>query len=29
VNFNEAGDDGVAIASAGLYTNHLHLASDR
>jgi len=26
---NEAGDDGVAVASAGPYTNHLHLTPDR
>jgi len=26
---SEAGDDGVAVASAGPYTNHLHLASGR
>jgi len=29
LNFNEAADDGVAVASAGPYTNHLHLAPDR
>jgi len=28
-DFNEARDDGVAEASAGLYANHLHLAPDR
>jgi len=27
--FNAARDDGVAMASAGPYANHLHLASDR
>ena len=26
---NEAGDDGVAVASAGPYANHLHLALER
>jgi len=26
VDFNEAGDDWVAVASAGPYANHLHLA---
>jgi len=26
---NEARDDGVAVASAGLYANHLHFAPDR
>ena len=26
---NEARDDGVAVASAGPYANHLHLAADR
>ena len=26
---NEARDDGVAVASAGPYANHLHLTSDR
>ena len=26
---NEARDDGVAVASAGPYVNHLHLAADR
>ena len=29
LDFNEARDDGVALASAGPYTNHLHLAADR
>jgi len=29
LDFNEARDDGVAVASAGLYANHLHLALDR
>jgi len=28
LNFNEASDDGVAVASAGPYANHLHLAAD-
>jgi len=28
-NFTEAGDDGVAVVSAGPYANHLHLAPDR
>jgi len=28
-DFNEARDDGVAVASAGPYANHLHLALDR
>jgi len=28
-DFNEARDDGVAVASAGPYANHLHLAADR
>jgi len=27
--FNEARDDGVAVASAGLDANHLHLAPYR
>ena len=27
--FNEARDDGVAVASAGPYANHLQLAADR
>jgi len=26
--FNEARDDGVAVASAGPYANHLHLTPD-
>jgi len=29
LDFNEARDDGVAVASAGPYANHLHLALDR
>jgi len=29
MDFNEARDDGVAVASAGPYANHLHLAADR
>jgi len=29
LSFNEARDDGVAVASAGPYANHLHLAPDR
>jgi len=29
VDFNKARDDGVAVASAGPYVNHLHLAPDR
>jgi len=29
LNFNEAGDDEVTVASAGPYANHLHLAPDR
>jgi len=29
LDFNEAGDDGVAVASAGPYANHVHLAPDR
>jgi len=29
LDFNEATDDGVAVASAGPYANHLYLASDR
>jgi len=29
VDFNEARDDGVAVASAGPYADHLHLAADR
>jgi len=28
LDFSEAGDDGLAIASAGPYANHLHFASD-
>jgi len=28
LDFNEARDDGAAVASAGLYANHLHLAAD-
>jgi len=28
-NFNEARDDGVAVASAGPYANHLHLSPYR
>jgi len=28
-DFNEARDDGVAVASAGPYANHLHLDADR
>jgi len=28
-DFNEARDDGMAVASAGPYTNHLHFAPDR
>jgi len=28
LEFNEARDDGMAVASAGPYANHLHLASD-
>jgi len=27
--FNEARDDGMAVASAAPYTNHLHLSPDR
>ena len=27
LDFNDAGDDRVALASAGPYANHLHLAS--
>jgi len=27
--FNEARDDGVEVASAGPYANHLHLTPDR
>jgi len=29
LDFNEARDDLVALASAGPYANHLHLAPDR
>jgi len=29
VDFNEARDDGVAVASAGPHANHLHLAPER
>jgi len=29
LNFNEARDDGVAVALAGPHANHLHLAPDR
>jgi len=29
VDFNEARDDWVAVASAGPHANHLHLARDR
>jgi len=29
LDFDEARDDGMAAASAGPYTNHLHLAADR
>jgi len=29
LDFNEARDDGVAVASAGPYANHLHLAQDK
>jgi len=28
-SLNEARDDGMAVASAGPYANHLHLAPDR
>jgi len=28
LEFIEARDDGVAVARAGLYSNHLHLAAD-
>jgi len=28
-DFNEARDDGVAVASAGPYANHLYFAPDR
>jgi len=29
LDFNEARDDGVAVASAGTYANHLHLSEYR
>jgi len=29
MDFNEARDDVVAVASAGPYASHLHLAPDR
>jgi len=29
LDFNEARDDAVAVASGGLYASHLHLAADR
>jgi len=29
MDFNKARDDGVAVASAGPYANHLHLTPDR
>jgi len=29
LDFNEARDDRVAVASAGPYTNHLHLTPNR
>jgi len=29
LDFNEARDDGLAVAFAGPYANHLHLAPDR
>jgi len=29
LDFNEARDDGMAVASAGPYANYLHYASDR
>ena len=29
LDFNEARDDVIAVASAGPYANHLHLALDR
>jgi len=29
LDFDEAKDDEVAMASAGLYANHLHFAPDR
>jgi len=29
LDFNEVRDDGVEVASAGPYANHLHLTPDR
>jgi len=29
LDFNETGDDGVAVTSAGPYANHLHFTPDR
>jgi len=29
ITFNEAGDDGVAVASAGVYAYHLYLNPER
>jgi len=29
LDFNDISDDRMAVASAGLYANHLHLAPDR
>jgi len=29
LDFNEARNDGVAVASAGPYANHTHLSPDR
>jgi len=29
MDFNEATDDGMAVASAGLYASHLQFAADR
>jgi len=29
MDFNEARDDGVAVASAGTYANHLQLSPER
>jgi len=29
MDFSEARDDGVAVASAGAYANHLHLTPER
>jgi len=29
LDFDEARDNGVAVASAGPYANHMHLAPDR